>query len=198
MAGSVPDITERKDMEGVQRQTEMMLRTQALVLDSLANVMQGDREQCLVAGKDDYVAKPIKPAAVRVALERWLSTHTPQAAQNRPWLVGACWSRTHPNLFVLLCEVMRHRRGDAMSTTHSTGEQEKLASSILGRVVELPVDATHLLFGMFGVQTRQSDMNGAFIDTLRTHFRRSYGPLSVEGVQYIDPQGYNCDLLLAY
>ena len=85
-----------------------------------------------------------------------------------------------------------------MSTTHSTGEQENLASSILGRVVELPVDATHLVFGMFGVQSRQSDMNGAFIDTLRTHFRRSHGPLSVEGVQYIDPHGYNCDLLLAY
>jgi CheY-like chemotaxis protein len=45
-----------------------------------ANAMQGDREHCLAAGMDDYVSMPIKPATVRAALQRWLSTNTPQAA----------------------------------------------------------------------------------------------------------------------
>ena len=113
-----------------------------------------------------------------------------------------------PNSFVLRCEVLRHRsstsstrrtkRGDALVTTVNTGEQEKPASAIPGRVVELPADATHLVFGMFGVQSRQSDTNGAFIDTLRAHFRRRHSPISIERAQYIDPQGYSCDLLLAY
>jgi CheY-like chemotaxis protein len=37
-----------------------------------ANAMKGDREQCLQAGMDDYITKPVTAAAVEAALERWL------------------------------------------------------------------------------------------------------------------------------
>jgi len=36
-----------------------------------ANAMPGDRERCLEAGMDDYIAKPILPAAVQALIERW-------------------------------------------------------------------------------------------------------------------------------
>jgi CheY-like chemotaxis protein/nitrogen-specific signal transduction histidine kinase len=36
-----------------------------------ANAMQGDREKCLAAGMDDYIAKPIRPEEIRQMLERW-------------------------------------------------------------------------------------------------------------------------------
>ncbi len=37
-----------------------------------ANAMQGDRERCIAAGMDDYVAKPFKSGDLRAALQKWL------------------------------------------------------------------------------------------------------------------------------
>ena len=37
-----------------------------------ARAMQGDREECLRAGMDDYIAKPMAPAALARLLEKWI------------------------------------------------------------------------------------------------------------------------------
>jgi signal transduction histidine kinase/CheY-like chemotaxis protein/HPt (histidine-containing phosphotransfer) domain-containing protein len=42
------------------------------IIAMTANAMQGDREICIAAGMNDYVAKPIRPAELIQALTRWV------------------------------------------------------------------------------------------------------------------------------
>ena len=43
------------------------------IIAMTAHVMKGNREKCLRAGMNDYIAKPISPGAVADVLDRWLS-----------------------------------------------------------------------------------------------------------------------------
>ncbi len=43
------------------------------VIAMTANAMQGDKEKCLAAGMDDFIAKPVDPIKLRKVLEKWLS-----------------------------------------------------------------------------------------------------------------------------
>ena len=42
------------------------------VIAMTANAMQGDRERCLDAGMDDYIAKPVTPKSLTEILDKWL------------------------------------------------------------------------------------------------------------------------------
>ena len=53
-----------RNMEGASAHTPIVAMT--------ANAMKGDRETCLAAGMDDYVAKPIRPKDLQLLLDKWL------------------------------------------------------------------------------------------------------------------------------
>ena len=49
-----------------------------------ANAMEGDREKCLDAGMDDYLAKPLRKDTLYKMVEHWLNPVQAQALGNRP------------------------------------------------------------------------------------------------------------------
>ncbi|EIJ36833.1 hybrid sensor histidine kinase/response regulator [Thiothrix nivea] len=44
---------------------------QPAIIAMTANAMDGDRQECLNAGMNDYISKPVLPEAVEAALEQW-------------------------------------------------------------------------------------------------------------------------------
>jgi CheY-like chemotaxis protein len=76
------------EMDGLEASRRIMSEFDALKRPRLvaltANVLQGDRQKCLEAGMDDYLAKPLDPVHLRDALMRCVSDGGPAELASNP------------------------------------------------------------------------------------------------------------------
>jgi CheY-like chemotaxis protein len=61
------------EMDGLEatRMIRVCLENQPVIIAMTANAMQGDREECIKNGMDDYISKPVNLEELVIMLEKW-------------------------------------------------------------------------------------------------------------------------------
>ncbi|EIJ41646.1 signal transduction histidine kinase [Beggiatoa alba B18LD] len=80
-------MPEMDGIEATRRIHEAWPATQRpYIVAMTAHALRGDREKCLAAGMNDYIAKPVRPVDLLAAINRWQASFTTQQNQVNPWI----------------------------------------------------------------------------------------------------------------
>jgi CheY-like chemotaxis protein len=69
----MPEIDGFEATSFIRKEASGVLNPDIPIVAMTASTMQGDRERCIRAGMNDFVAKPVKPGELAEVLARWLA-----------------------------------------------------------------------------------------------------------------------------
>jgi CheY-like chemotaxis protein/HPt (histidine-containing phosphotransfer) domain-containing protein len=125
------EIRRREEPEG--RHTPIIAMT--------ANAMQGDRENALEAGMDDYISKPVKREELSEVLERWVQRETSKEV-GTPVETGASPADNSASPTAPASAVAEEDSQNPLDESVLEGLRELGDSSLLDELVELFVGET--------------------------------------------------------
>jgi PAS domain S-box-containing protein len=112
---------EIRRLEGDGRRTPVIAMT--------ANAMAGERERCLQAGMDDYIAKPAKLETLHETLTRWLESDRPAPVDERVFSrLKTFESDDEPNFLAQVAEIFISDTHARLQELHRAVESRDLAA----------------------------------------------------------------------
>jgi len=109
------------------------------VIAMTAHAMKGDREKCLAAGMNDYLAKPIDPQAVADALNHWLGkAKEPIQAVSRGRVVNPAREKTSGNMEVKIPAIFEY---DDLSR-RLMGDEQIIVTVLNAFLEDMPMQIT--------------------------------------------------------
>ena len=95
-----------------------------------ANAMAHDRSQCLAAGMDDYLAKPVTPLALHEAIGRWRHAAGLPRKNSQRLVLDAVTGVAHPVLSEMVQPHPKHHRIDLENSTEIGSESGAITAEV--------------------------------------------------------------------
>jgi CheY-like chemotaxis protein/HPt (histidine-containing phosphotransfer) domain-containing protein len=192
------------EMDGLEATKAIRARqdpsSRTVIVALTANAMQGDRDRCLQAGMDDYLAKPIKQSDIESILAKWVSAvqhqqHTePDAAESGPVIIDpkrieqireiGDWALLKELMGLYLSDLDQFTAGVSAALSERNFEQiYEWSHKLKGSSANLGVDAMREACRTMEASAKESDAEAAaahfgqmqlLMNDIRTHIIRTY------------------------
>lgn len=135
----MPELDGYAATRAIRAREEKTVVPRTPIVAMTANSMSGDRDRCLAAGMDDYLAKPLDARAFDASLERW----APVAGDSAPVLDRAAFERLRDDLgatdlLTRLLDIFRTQTPEHLETLRvavfkgDAGEASRIAHTLKG------------------------------------------------------------------